>query len=156
MIITVLSVNNNMYLRKNKTGFTLIELMVVILIIAILGAMGLVAYTQANRSARDGKRKSDIEMVRQALLLDKQEDANGAYLTAGSFGAITTALIGGGYLSNPAPVDPGTTSYSGSSSSTTFCICADMENNKGNATATDCGSTHWVTNNSGSYYCAAP
>ncbi|MCL4208570.1 hypothetical protein KJZ63_02975, partial [Patescibacteria group bacterium] len=53
----------------NLFGFTMIELLVVTTIIIILTSIGLVSYTSANRSARNGKRKADMEMVRQALVL---------------------------------------------------------------------------------------
>lgn len=142
-------------MQRTKKGFTLIELMVVVLIIAILGALGLVAYGNANTSARDGKRKADIEAVRQALLLYKQE--NSGYPT-GSFATIAQAMVNAGYLSAPAPAEQktGHAAYSRSdtTSTTSFCICATMENNKGNQTNSTCSGT-WSTN-SGGYYCAKP
>lgn len=141
-------------MKQRSLGFTLIELMVVVLIIAILGAMGLAAYGEATQSARDGKRKSDMETVRQALLLHRQE--NTAFVTATNFNGITSALSGT-YLSNPLPVDPrntGTSVYSGTSGGTTFCICALLENGRGNHTNATCTGT-WSAN-SGTHYCAQP
>lgn len=91
-------------MKKNKQnkGFTLIELMVVILIIAVLGAMGMVAYGQANKSARDGKRKADIESIRQALILYRTE--NGCY--PASHNSIVPTYI------STMPTDPQPSSYS--------------------------------------------
>lgn len=62
-----------MHKRRHKTGFTLIELLVVITIIAILGGLGIASFRQANQSARDGKRAADMESLRQALILYRQE-----------------------------------------------------------------------------------
>lgn len=50
-----------------RRGFTLIEVLVAATIIALLTAIGVVSYASANRSARDAKRKSDLEQIRAAL-----------------------------------------------------------------------------------------
>ncbi len=63
--------------KRRKNGFTLIELLVVATIIVVLSAIGLVSFTNAGKSARNSKRKSDLETVRQALVLYKSD--MGAY-----------------------------------------------------------------------------
>ena len=50
-------------------GFTLVELLVVIVIIGILMGVLLVAYQGTRKAARDGKRKAELEQVRAALEL---------------------------------------------------------------------------------------
>jgi len=50
-----------------RRAFTLIELLVIISIIAILVAAGMVSFTNAQQKARDGKRKTDLKSVQQAL-----------------------------------------------------------------------------------------
>lgn len=52
---------------KVKRAFTLIELLVAITIIAILIAIGTISWTKAQEKARDGKRKSDLKAIQQAL-----------------------------------------------------------------------------------------
>jgi len=52
---------------KNKKGFTLLEILVVIGIIAILVTMGISSYTTAQRKARDAKRRSDLQSIGNAL-----------------------------------------------------------------------------------------
>jgi prepilin-type N-terminal cleavage/methylation domain-containing protein len=66
---------------KNKAGFTMIELLVVTTIIIVLTTIGLVSYTSVNRNARDGKRKADMEMVRQALVLYRLDQSPPTYPT---------------------------------------------------------------------------
>ncbi|MDP3983307.1 MAG: prepilin-type N-terminal cleavage/methylation domain-containing protein [bacterium] len=60
-----------------KKGFTLIELMVVISIIAILSSVGLATYTSYGKKAKDSRRMVDLEVIRQALELYRSD--NGVY-----------------------------------------------------------------------------
>jgi len=56
--------------KKNNLlniGFTLLELLVVIGIIAILLGMGAVSYSTAQKKARDSKRKTDLAAFRSCL-----------------------------------------------------------------------------------------
>lgn len=48
-------------------GFTLIELMVVIIIIAILSTVGIVYYANFLKNSRDAKRQSDLKFIQSGL-----------------------------------------------------------------------------------------
>ncbi|MBI2017855.1 type II secretion system protein [Candidatus Daviesbacteria bacterium] len=48
-------------------GFTLVELLIVITIIAVLSSIGLATYTTFNKNARDAKRKTDANFIQSAL-----------------------------------------------------------------------------------------
>lgn len=50
-----------------KNGFTLIELMVVIAIMAILATIGFSVYSGAQKGVRDGRRKADVDSIAKAL-----------------------------------------------------------------------------------------
>lgn len=50
-----------------KRGFTFIEILVSVTIIAVLVAIGVASYASVNRRARDAKRKSDLEQIRSGL-----------------------------------------------------------------------------------------
>jgi len=52
---------------KKRQGFTLIELMVAISIVAILSTIGLLIYSDAQTIARDGKRRGDLQELQKAL-----------------------------------------------------------------------------------------
>ena len=51
-----------------RNGFTLMELMIAIAIIAVLSTVGLVIYSKATSKGRDGKRIADLEEVKLALV----------------------------------------------------------------------------------------
>ena len=68
--------------KNFQLGFSLIELVVVMTIIMVVAMVGVVSYQGASRKARDGKRKADIEKIRVALELYRQE--NNYYPVAGS------------------------------------------------------------------------
>lgn len=96
--------------QKNKRGFTLIELLVASTIIVVLASIGIVSFVNAGKSARDGKRKADLETVRAALVLYKVD--NGTYPDYGApttptnanYDSMISAL--GSYISSPTPNDP--------------------------------------------------
>jgi prepilin-type N-terminal cleavage/methylation domain-containing protein len=119
---------------KPKRGFTLIELMIAISIIAIVSAVGLVTYNNTRMIARDAKRKQDLKAIAQALELFYLEyrrypchgistrvnslDTNTTWLTDSSdIGCVTATTGGTGFKLSPAfmssvPRDPlNTTSY---------------------------------------------
>jgi len=48
-------------------GFTFVELLVVVTIIAILTTIGVANYSVVNKKSRDNKRKADLEQIRAAL-----------------------------------------------------------------------------------------
>ena len=58
---------------KKKDGFTLIELIVSVTIIAVLTVVGVISYTGASQKARDGRRIADLEKIRIALELYRQD-----------------------------------------------------------------------------------
>ncbi|MBI2029451.1 prepilin-type N-terminal cleavage/methylation domain-containing protein [Candidatus Gottesmanbacteria bacterium] len=53
--------------NNHKFGFTLIELIVVMAIIAILAAAGLSSFTSTQKKGRDGRRKADLTQVSRSL-----------------------------------------------------------------------------------------
>ena len=52
-----------------RTGFTVIELLVVLLIIALLAAIALVFFSPSQAKSRDSRREEDIKSIQNALNL---------------------------------------------------------------------------------------
>ena len=127
-----------------QLGFTLIELMVVVAIIAILMSGGILAFTNAQQNARDARRRADLDAISKAMEQYYQNN-NGQY--PASNGGITSY-----FPSNTPPVDPQGSSYTITYTATAgqgFCACAQLERTtKGNASnngSIGAGSCSWST-----------
>ena len=55
--------------NKKQNGFTLIELMVVVAVIALLSSVALIAFMSARQKSRDAKRLSDMTQMNTGLAL---------------------------------------------------------------------------------------
>lgn len=86
-------------------GFTFIELLVVITIVGIIFAAAAVAYGAVTVRSRDARRKTDLELIRQALEMCRS--ISGSYPTADIYteGGISCGASGPVTLLN-VPVDP--------------------------------------------------
>lgn len=139
-------------------GFTLIELMVVIAIIAILATVGLTIYSAAEKAARDGKRISDIQEIQKGL--EQFYAVNQSYPDAKASSPYidNTTSFYGYFENNTPPTDPLNTSsshyvYAQCNSNKDYVLCATTETSgKGNASAYDTSSCSF-TSGSGSDYC---
>ncbi len=104
-----------MYKRK-QYGFTIVELLIVIVVIAILAAITIVAYNGIQQRGKDSARKSDLATISKALKLYQIDEGDFAESKCGSGGtssygwlpsdydatgpliSINSCLINGGYL----------------------------------------------------------
>ncbi|MCA9372531.1 prepilin-type N-terminal cleavage/methylation domain-containing protein [Candidatus Woesebacteria bacterium] len=104
-------------LRPNQTrlsrGFTLIELLAVITIISILVAIGIVSYTSASRNSRDNRRKTDLQNLRQALVLFRSDE--------GCYPNDLSQLLPTYWSETNIPEDPGTGTYTYSPTASATC-----------------------------------
>ena len=66
----------NMWARKQK-GFTIIELIVIIVVIGILASIVYVSFTTVQKRSRDSQRDRDVMEIQRGL--DKYYAANGMY-----------------------------------------------------------------------------
>jgi len=135
----------------NRRGFTLVELMIVITVIAILAAIAVASFTRVQKQARDTKRKADVRALQTALQVYFTE--KGAYPISASPTIITTPL---NVLTTPTayistlPTAPGGTTGTNvsymyiSSDGTKYGLCNQMEVNYTNGGVV--GATMWWAN----------
>jgi general secretion pathway protein G len=87
--------------RGKQSGFTLVELLIVISLISILAAMGLVQYRNAVLSAKEATLRTDLFRMRDAI--------DQYYADKGKYPSGLDALVSEGYM-RKVPVDPVTQS----------------------------------------------
>lgn len=103
--------------HSRYTGFTIVELLIVIVIIAILAAITVVAYTGIQQQARDSQRLADLSVLEKAFRLYAVEhgrfpaEASGVNGVIGEGGAIDAILTP--YISSVPhdPLGPGNSTY---------------------------------------------
>lgn len=127
---------------KNK-GFTLVELMVAISIVAVLATIGFSLFQNTQATARDGKRRADVDAMTSAL--ETHFDA-----TAGNYPAVDATW----FSDKIVPLDPlntGTYTYLYPAAiAATYKVCATLE--KGGGNFSDQGVTP-ASGSSATYYC---
>lgn len=114
---------------QHKKGFTLLEMLVVIGIIAILVSLGIASYTTVQKKSRDARRKGDLKTIQNSL--EQYYSICGYnYPTpeSGSFRGIYCASPTTGVLPT-APVDPKTiTPYPCTlCSESNYTLCTTLE-----------------------------
>mgnify|MGYP001606461738 FL=1 len=117
-----------------RQGFTLVELLVTLSIMAMIMGASLVAFNSSRAVARDGRRKADLEATRSALELYRSDV--GAY--PASLGLLSPNYISASLTDPNTP----TRSYSYTPTCGTVCtsftLCAGLE--LGGAVVSGCGS----------------
>lgn len=97
------------YMKRLTTGFSLIELLVVISIISLLTAAGYVNFSKSREISRDADRRADLRNLQTAIELFKNE--NGRYpegcnapgTWSGQTGSIHACASGNQYIVGLAP-----------------------------------------------------
>jgi|Napbiome12C3dose_1001474.scaffolds.fasta_scaffold00001_159 prepilin-type N-terminal cleavage/methylation domain-containing protein len=127
---------------RNPKGFTLVELLVVVSIIAVLSVIGITVFTGVQKNSRDARRRGDIEAISKAIEahINTSTDQN-CTAAAGTYCAPQDATTW--FASGKIPTDPASgASYNGlpANGATSYTVCAKLGDATGtcNATAADC------------------
>ncbi len=115
---------------NKQGGFTLLELLIVIVIIGILALLIIPNITSAPKKARDTKRKTDITTVRKGL--EEYFVNNNIYPAA-----LTDLQTGSAPIVKTLPLDPKNTgafvyTYTPANTNTTYTLNACLENDQDN------------------------
>ncbi len=102
-------------MKKTTSGFTIVELLIVIVVIAILAAISVVAYNGISQRARDSARTSDMKSIKTALEFYKSDNNRYPSATSGNGsweeshldgpGSFMEYLVSGKYIGS-VPLDP--------------------------------------------------
>ena len=85
---------------RNQKGFTLIELMIVVVIIGILAAIAIPNFIAMQDRAREGSTKANMHSF-QLAIEDYAVKNSGAYPVAANNAAVLANMPGGVYPTNP-------------------------------------------------------
>lgn len=106
-----------------KKAFTLVELLVALSIMALIMGLSLTAFDSTKKSARDGRRKTDLESIRSALEIYRSDN--------GGYPANLNLLVPNYTTTLPAdPVATQTYVYTptcGATVCTAYTLCATLE-----------------------------
>lgn len=132
---------------KRQSGFSLLELLVVISIIGILIAISVVGFTAAQKRGRDARRRGDMKAWQDALEQTYAENTD--YRGTGTSAVCQDSVDD--HMNGITPTDPKGDAYAAACAADTYCICATLEQlTSGNSNDDDCD-----FDNSGDedYYC---
>lgn len=135
-------------MKKSRSGFTIIELLVVVVVIGILAGIVLFSYSSTQARSRDAKRKTDVANIIKAMELYYSD--NGKYpQPAGPTGS---AINGSWYVSGDSSWNIFDTTLTGADAIDSTPV--DPRNTPGNTQAANVFSYAVYVNTS--TYCGAP
>ncbi len=116
---------------KNKKGFSIFEVLVVVSIISILATIGFSTYASMQKKARDARRTSDLELIRASL--EQFRSNNNDYPSSLPYpsgnGLCDPSGCGAGIYIQTLPVDPNLAQryWYQRVSSSDYSICAYLD-----------------------------
>lgn len=119
-------------LPRRANGFTMIEILIVMVIIGILSTLAVTNLMTAQARARDAKRRGDIKTLQTAF--EQYYSTNAGY-AADCQTMATVEVLPQGVGSDPTLNIPYTDNSFCQAETDSYCVCAQLEMGGGNATA---------------------
>ena len=91
---------------KAKSGFTLVEILIVVVILGILAAIVIPQFTDASTEAKEARLASDLQMMRSQLELYKIQHDDALPAEANFVAAMTTQIGSYGPYMQKIPTNP--------------------------------------------------
>ena len=138
---------------KKYLGFSLLELLVVISIIGILVSIGTVAFTTAQKTSRDSRRRADMKAMQDAYeQYHAETDTYELCETMGNYDPGSGPIMPGGLPADPRNSGDYVYNTATGCNVSEYCVCAFLESSSGNANQpVTPGTCTYAT--AGDYYC---
>lgn len=123
----------------NKSGFTLIEMLVVMTIIGVLAGLTLTGFEASRKASRDGRRRSDLEQIRSGLEMCRADTGSYPLGDGTDLGTILSSCAT--YLP-PTLTDPRNPTYKYrylGPDNLVYYLCARLETGTGDVGCGTCG-----------------
>jgi len=92
-----------MWANQKQTGFTIVELLIVIVVIGILAAITIVAYNGVQDRAKISKRDTDLSQIEKAIQLARVNTGNTTVGITGTGMSTFGCIVAGGNTSGAEP-----------------------------------------------------
>ena len=123
---------------KKQTGFTIVELLIVIVVIGILAAITIVAFNGIQNRTHDTAVKNDLSNVAKKIEMFKVTDASNNYPLTGQLDALQFTATKGSYALAP------TTTYN-----LVYCVNSTTRQQYGVVSMSKSGNMFYISHNSG-------
>jgi len=135
---------------KKNFGFTLVELLISISIIAILSVVLTISFSNAQKNGRDQRRISDLKAIQNAA--EQYYMLKGSYPTSAGLWSVNSQTI-----LQKFPTDPKGSAYMVDAGAFNggrgYCFCALLENSKNGNAAWESSGSYCDWGSIGSYFC---
>jgi prepilin-type N-terminal cleavage/methylation domain-containing protein len=94
-----------MWAKQKTNGFTIVELLIVIVVIAILASIGVAAYSGISDKAKTSRRDSDLTLYQKAIMTARMNDDKLLKDITGSTWSAGSCAVSSGNTGNVEPKD---------------------------------------------------